>query len=152
MQTEAGPHNHNQTQRWPNDIRPREAAQATTGVETFAGWPPQQQSQCQRQFGRECAGGKRTHNKHQSNAPRFVTEKGPNPTKTNYSIFYPQKPGPIQLTIQNTTLKQNNQAPLLGITVQYNLKHNQTIANIIKKLWPFTLPQIRKQAPPDKHS
>ena len=61
----------------------------------------------------------------------------PNPTKTNYSIFFPRSPEPIQLMIQTTTLIQNTHAPLLGITVQDNLKHNQTIANIIKKLQPI---------------
>ena len=61
----------------------------------------------------------------------------PNPTKTNYSIFYPRTPDQLQLTIQTTTLKQNNQAPLLGITIQDNLKHTQTITNILNKLWPF---------------
>jgi hypothetical protein len=61
----------------------------------------------------------------------------PNPTKTNYSIFFPNKPEPIQLTIQDTILEQNTHAPLLGITVQDNLKYNQTITNIIKKIWPF---------------
>jgi len=61
----------------------------------------------------------------------------PNPTKTNYSIFFPRKPEPIQLTIQDTTLTQNSHAPLLGITMQDNLKHHQTITNIIKKLWPI---------------
>jgi hypothetical protein len=61
----------------------------------------------------------------------------PNPTNTNYSIFFPRSPEPIQLMIQTTTLIQNAHAPLLGITVQDNLKHNQTIANIIKKLQPI---------------
>lgn len=61
----------------------------------------------------------------------------PNPTKTNYSLFFPRQPDPIQLTIQNTILKQNTHAPLLGIIIQDNLKHNQTITNIIGKIWPF---------------
>jgi hypothetical protein len=61
----------------------------------------------------------------------------PNPTKTNYSIFFPRSPGPLQLTIQGTTLARNTQAPLLGITIQENLKHHHTVKNIIKKLWPF---------------
>ena len=61
----------------------------------------------------------------------------PNPTKTNYSIIYPRSPDPIQLKIQTTTLEQNAHAPLLGITVQDNLKHDQTIKNIIKKLQPI---------------
>jgi hypothetical protein len=61
----------------------------------------------------------------------------PNPTKTNYSLFFPRTPGPFQLTIQDTTLEQNAHAPLLGLTIQNNLKHHQTINNIINKLWPF---------------
>ena len=60
----------------------------------------------------------------------------PNPTKTNYTVFYPRTPDQLQLTIHATTLEQRTQAPLLGITIQDNLKHTQTI-NIIKKLWPF---------------
>jgi hypothetical protein len=60
----------------------------------------------------------------------------PNPTKTVYSIFYPQQPEPIQLTIGEKTLKQKPTAKLLGLAVQDNLKHHQTINNIIKKLQP----------------
>ena len=58
----------------------------------------------------------------------------PNPTKTNYSIFYPIDPAPLTLTIQETHLKHNHSAPLLGITLQNNLKHHQTVNNIIRKL------------------
>jgi len=66
----------------------------------------------------------------------------PNPTKTNYSIFYPHSSQSIQLTIQTTTLKQNKQAPLLGITVQDDLKHHRTVSNIIRKLQP-TIQSLR---------
>lgn len=61
----------------------------------------------------------------------------PNPSKTNYSIFFPKASASIQLTIGTTPLAQKTHAPLLGITVQDNLKHNQTIANIIRKLQPI---------------
>jgi hypothetical protein len=60
----------------------------------------------------------------------------PNSVKTNFSIFYPTKPPPLTLTIQATPLQHNDSAPLLGITLQNNLKHHQTITNIIKKLQP----------------
>ena len=62
----------------------------------------------------------------------------PNPTKTNYSIFHPKHAQPIELTINDTLLKKNNQAKLLGLTVQDNLKHHQTINNIIKNIQPIT--------------
>ena len=58
----------------------------------------------------------------------------PNPTKTNYSVFSTDKT--ITLKIQATTLQQNSSAPLLGITLQDNLKHHQTINKIIRKLQP----------------
>ena len=61
----------------------------------------------------------------------------PNPTKTNYSVFFPQRPIPLQLTIQSTTLIQNRNSPLLGITVEDTLRHTITIHTIKKKLWPF---------------
>jgi len=61
----------------------------------------------------------------------------PNPTKTNYTIFYPHtEHDHITLNIGNTTLKQNPHAKLLGITIQNTLKHEQTITNQIKKLYP----------------
>jgi len=60
----------------------------------------------------------------------------PNPTKTNYTIFGPPQEQKIQLKIQDNTLKQKQKAKLLGIIIQDNLKHNQTIINIIKKLQP----------------
>lgn len=64
----------------------------------------------------------------------------PNPTKTNYTIFYPiqnEQQKQITLTINQTTLKQNTQAKLLGIIINNKLKHHQTITNIIKKLQPI---------------
>jgi hypothetical protein len=42
----------------------------------------------------------------------------------------------IQLKIKENILKQNNKAKLLGIIIQNDLKHHQTIINIIKKLQP----------------
>jgi hypothetical protein len=60
----------------------------------------------------------------------------PNPTKTNYSIFYPRNSQPIQLNIADTILEQKDKAKLLGFMIQDNLKNHQTINNIIKKLRP----------------
>jgi hypothetical protein len=60
----------------------------------------------------------------------------PNSTKTNYSIFYPRDSQPIQLNVANTILEQKIKAKLLGYIVEDNLKHHQTINNIIKKLRP----------------
>jgi hypothetical protein len=61
----------------------------------------------------------------------------PNPTKTVYSIFYPRKPEQIQLTIGSNTLQQDPAAKLLGIMVQDDMKHHQTINGIIKTLQPI---------------
>ena len=70
----------------------------------------------------------------------------PNPTKTNYSIFYPttsrkakqaEDHPPIQLTIGKTTLEQNSNAKLLGLYVAESLKHTATITNIVRKLQPI---------------
>ena len=66
----------------------------------------------------------------------------PNPSKTQYSIFHPQNPPQITLTIQDTTLEQVPHAPLLGMTIQKDLKHTQTITNIIRKLQP-TIQDLR---------
>jgi hypothetical protein len=60
----------------------------------------------------------------------------PNPTKTVYSIFYPHNAQPIQLTIGDKILKQDKQAKLLGHIVQEDLKYQQAINAIIKKLQP----------------
>jgi hypothetical protein len=61
----------------------------------------------------------------------------PNPTKTNYTIFFPiAAHDKIELKINKTTLKQNTEAKLLGLYVQNKLKHQPTITNIIKKLQP----------------
>ena len=61
----------------------------------------------------------------------------PNPTKTQFSMFHPSNP-PIcpVLRIQETIIEQAKTAKLLGIQVQENLKHSQTINHIIKKLQP----------------
>ena len=59
----------------------------------------------------------------------------PNPTKTNYSIFFPYRKHPqqnITLTVNTTTLEQKTHAKLLGIIVQDDLKHNLTISRIVK--------------------
>ena len=59
----------------------------------------------------------------------------PNPTKTQYTIYCPTRPTDnITLQINNTAITRTSKAKLLGITVQSNLKHHQTITNIIKKL------------------
>jgi hypothetical protein len=59
----------------------------------------------------------------------------PNPTKTNYTIFFPiAQHYIIDLHINGTTLKHNTQAKLLGIIIQNNRKHQQTVINITKKL------------------
>jgi hypothetical protein len=60
----------------------------------------------------------------------------PNPTKTNYTIFYPiSKDKQIHLHINHTNvLEQNANAKLLGITIQNKLKYDQTVTSIVKKL------------------
>lgn len=61
----------------------------------------------------------------------------PNPTKTQYTTFYPRPPSQLfDLRIGNKEITETKQAPLLGITVQDNLKHEATITNIIRKLQP----------------
>jgi hypothetical protein len=60
----------------------------------------------------------------------------PNPTKTNYTFFYPthSPKQTLQLNIGTTVLKHHTEAKLLGIVVQHQLKHHPTVANILKKL------------------
>ena len=59
----------------------------------------------------------------------------PNPTKTQYTIFYPTpSTHNITLQINNTAITETNQAKLLGIIMQNTTKHQQTITNIVKKL------------------
>jgi hypothetical protein len=61
----------------------------------------------------------------------------PNPTKTQFSVFYPKPTThPIQLQVHGKQIQETDQAPLLGITVQNNLSHVRTITNIIRKLQP----------------
>jgi hypothetical protein len=61
----------------------------------------------------------------------------PNPTKTNYTIFYPlTEQNHLQLKLQDVTLEHNTKAKLLGLIIQNKIKHDQTITNIIKKLQP----------------
>ena len=63
----------------------------------------------------------------------------PNPTKTVYTIFYPTTTPPDSLKFtmtNNTALEHTDSAKLLGIYIQRNLKHHNTISNIVKKLQP----------------
>jgi hypothetical protein len=61
----------------------------------------------------------------------------PNPTKTNYTVFHPRTTtNDFLLTINDITLKQNKHAKLLGIVMQNDHKHQQTITRTIKKLHP----------------
>jgi hypothetical protein len=76
----------------------------------------------------------------------------PNPTKTNYSIFYPNNvtipPHPPQLravgptlglsiqTAEISRLEHNKEAKLLGVMIQDDLKYGKTILKVIKKLQP----------------
>jgi hypothetical protein len=62
----------------------------------------------------------------------------PNPTKTQFTVFHPPTlTHAITLKINQTTINETKQAPLLGITVENTLKYHHTIANIIKKLQPI---------------
>ena len=63
----------------------------------------------------------------------------PNPTKTNYTAFYPiPLPTTFSLHIGDTTLAHNTEAPLLGAIIQQKIStHTHTITNIIKKLQPI---------------
>ena len=62
----------------------------------------------------------------------------PNPTKTNYTVFKTRRnQNEIELKINDTILKQNPYSKLLGLYIQNDLKHTQTIINIIKKLQPI---------------
>ena len=67
----------------------------------------------------------------------------PNPTKTTYTIFDPNPLQTLELTVTNGlydhTLEHTKTAKLLGIYIQNNLKHSDTISNIIKKLQPTIL-------------
>ena len=63
----------------------------------------------------------------------------PNPTKTNFTIFYPTTThNTLQLHINRTMLAHNLHAKLLGIVIENTLKHYQTISNTVKKLQPIT--------------
>jgi hypothetical protein len=64
----------------------------------------------------------------------------PNPTKTEYTIFYPQKLKSINLKVNKEDdkyLKHTKTAKLLGLLIQKNMKYNETITQIIKKLQPI---------------
>ena len=59
----------------------------------------------------------------------------PNPTKTQYTIFYPTtEQETIQLHINKTPIQQTETAKLLGIFIEQKMKYHKTITNIIKKL------------------
>jgi hypothetical protein len=59
----------------------------------------------------------------------------PNPTKTQYTIFYPTTTqGTLRLNINKIPIQQTEQAKLLGIIIERTMKHHKTITNIIKKL------------------
>jgi hypothetical protein len=58
-----------------------------------------------------------------------------NATKTMYTVFNPPNAS-TSLFVNGKQLQATDHAKLLGIYVQNNLKHNRTIANIIKKLQP----------------
>jgi hypothetical protein len=60
----------------------------------------------------------------------------PNATKTVYSVFYPRTQQQANLLVNGSALDQENQSKLLGIYMQKDLRHNATIAHIIKKLQP----------------
>jgi hypothetical protein len=51
-------------------------------------------------------------------------------------------PPTLRLHINNITIKQNIQAPLLGIIIGNKLKHHQSISKIVKKLQPV-IQQLR---------
>ena len=63
----------------------------------------------------------------------------PNPTKTNYTTFFPTpSPTDLYLHINDTTLTQNTEAPLLGVIIQNHIhKHTHTVTKIIRKLQPI---------------
>ena len=68
----------------------------------------------------------------------------PNPTKTNYTIFYPRTHhDQVHLHIGATTLTHNTKAKLLGLIIQNDLKHNHTITNTIKKIQAHIQPLRR---------
>lgn len=75
-----------------------------------------------------------------SNLIRYFHQNNlvPNPTKTQFSVFYPKSTSQaIELQVHNKPIKETAQAPLLGIIVRSDLKHEATITNIIKKLQPI---------------
>jgi hypothetical protein len=59
----------------------------------------------------------------------------PNATKTMYTVFNPTDSN-LRLAVNNQQLTNTDHAKLLGITVQKNMKHKQTVASIVKKLQP----------------
>ena len=71
----------------------------------------------------------------------YINDLVPNPTKTTYTIFYPQpqqnSPQNIQLHINDKIIENSPQAKLLGIIIQEDRKYHKTVINIIKKLQPI---------------
>ena len=61
----------------------------------------------------------------------------PNPTKTNYTIFYPRNPQPFRLHINDNDIEQTKKAKLLGVVIQEDTKYTKTITKIVKKLRPI---------------
>ena len=62
----------------------------------------------------------------------------PNATKTNFTVFHPiTNHQQIQLHINDTYISHCRSAKLLGIYIQDDLRHKQTITNIIRKLQPM---------------
>ena len=63
----------------------------------------------------------------------------PNPTKTNYTIFYPtpnKRTTNIHLRVNGKEIQEHKHTRLLGYMMQDTLKHEQTVTNIIRKLQP----------------
>jgi len=63
----------------------------------------------------------------------------PNPTKTNYTIFYPtpdKRTTNIHLQVNGKEIQEHKHTRLLGYMMQDTLKHEQTVTNIIRKLQP----------------
>jgi len=59
----------------------------------------------------------------------------PNPKKTGYTVFYPTTLT-TNLQISSQHIEHQNSTKLLGIYIQQDLKHHDTIRHIIKKLQP----------------
>lgn len=61
----------------------------------------------------------------------------PNPSKTQYTIFFqPKNTPPLTITIQDTTLEETASAKLLGVIITSDLKFHAHIRLLIRKLQP----------------